>query len=567
MCAEVVKYASTRFGIVRRSKGQSAVDHASYISRSVLVSEYDGKTYRPKYHEDLVHCEINLPENAPEEWKNRAALWNSVEKKEKQKNAQLARTLKASLPNGWSYETAEETVRDYVQRNFVSKGMCADWAIHDSVNPQGVHNLHFHLMLTMRPVDENGEWGAKQRKEYILDKDGNKIRNKSGKGFKSRAVDVNDWNDKGNSRKWRQDLTETINAVNERLGVKEVWEHRSFQEIGLEQEPTIHLGPIASALERQGIRTEKGNVNRAVIKRNRALLEARQAHAKADIAVRLLAHMAKARMEQAGNEITELIDSIMEKKGRLSRPPACAPYFHRIPDRETLLDAGNVKQFVTEQKIKDFFTLESCGQEQEEVYKETERQLLPRKQKLRRLQELSSAFAACQPYIEVRKIRRDLRGLKAVLYENQHREELEKGDRLWEAVKRLLQDGEHLSPRQWEEQTRKLSAECKELSKKSDETIYNLAFMEVIRYNRKLYLTEQSRESDEPQIQHQTGPQRVAPELDKAVTGRSGAASGKNKPSVLQALHEHQARIRAQEEQKKKGRQAVRGHDSRDVEI
>lgn len=84
----ITKYASTRFGIVRRSRGQSAIDHASYISRSVIVSEYDGKTYRPKYHEDLVHCEISLPENAPEEWKDRAALWNSVEMKEKQKNAQ-----------------------------------------------------------------------------------------------------------------------------------------------------------------------------------------------------------------------------------------------------------------------------------------------------------------------------------------------------------------------------------------------------------------------------------------------------------------------------------------------
>ena len=60
MSAKITKYASTRFGIVKRSKGQSAIDHASYISRSVLVSEYDGKTYRPKYHEDLVHCEINL---------------------------------------------------------------------------------------------------------------------------------------------------------------------------------------------------------------------------------------------------------------------------------------------------------------------------------------------------------------------------------------------------------------------------------------------------------------------------------------------------------------------------
>ena len=108
--------------------------------------------------------EINLPEYAPEEWLDRAVLWNSVELNEKQKNAQLCRTLKAALPNDWSYELAEETVRDYVQRNFVSKGMCADWAIHDSVNQNGIHNLHFHLMLTLRPVEGKREVGSQAEK-------------------------------------------------------------------------------------------------------------------------------------------------------------------------------------------------------------------------------------------------------------------------------------------------------------------------------------------------------------------------------------------------------------------
>lgn len=135
--ANITKQASTRFSIVKRSKGQSAVEKASYISRSILVSEYDGQTYRPKYHEDLVHSEISLPQNAPREYADRATLWNAVELSEKGQKSQLARMLKASLPNEWSYELAEEVVRDYVQRNFVDKGMCADWAIHDSENDKG----------------------------------------------------------------------------------------------------------------------------------------------------------------------------------------------------------------------------------------------------------------------------------------------------------------------------------------------------------------------------------------------------------------------------------------------
>ncbi len=103
----VMKQASTRFSIVKRSKGQSAVEKASYISRSILVSEFDGQTYRPKYHEDLVHSEITLPPNAPKEYADRATLWNAVELSEKGQKSQLARMLKASLPNEWSYELAE----------------------------------------------------------------------------------------------------------------------------------------------------------------------------------------------------------------------------------------------------------------------------------------------------------------------------------------------------------------------------------------------------------------------------------------------------------------------------
>ena len=102
----VTKQASTRFSIVKRSKGQSAVEKASYISRSVLVSEFDGQTCRPKYHEDLVHSEITLPPNAPKEYADRATLWNAVELSEKGQKSQFARMLKASLPNEWSYELA-----------------------------------------------------------------------------------------------------------------------------------------------------------------------------------------------------------------------------------------------------------------------------------------------------------------------------------------------------------------------------------------------------------------------------------------------------------------------------
>ena len=545
------KYASTRFSIVKRSKGQSAVDAASYISRSVLVSEYDGKTYRPKYHEDLVHCEINLPEYAPEEWLDRAVLWNSVELNEKQKNAQLCRTLKAALPNDWSYELAEETVRDYVQRNFVSKGMCADWAIHDSVNQNGIHNLHFHLMLTLRPVEENGKWGAKQRKEYILDKDGNKIRNKSGRGFKSRAVDVNDWNEKGNSRKWRKDLTDTINVVNDRIGLPEYWEHRSFKELGLEQEPTRHLGPIASALERKGIRTEKGDANRAIMEHNQTLQRARMFY---DIAWNSVKNLEKWEQEKAAeaaknaaekkagkmagdipaaqegeaeqtavgsiqketsgtkevsvfaamkNEVLEMLECILAAFGRLHLPLIQAPNLKKVSNRAALMDIENVRRFVEEKGIDSFEALETFAVQQEASKKEAEEICNRDGREIRRLKELSEAYAAYAPYIPIRNEYLQKKGIAQAVYHSQHKKELETAKELRIPVYELLREGEKFTPKKWEAQIKELTQEYEKQSRRYGRSTVNLAYVELLRHNRKIDEREQKNKDQSQSRQHE----------------------------------------------------------------
>ena len=545
------KYASTRFGIVKRSKGQSAVDAASYISRSVLVSEYDGKTYRPKYHEDLVHCEINLPEYAPEEWLDRAVLWNSVELNEKQKNAQLCRTLKAALPNDWSYELAEETVRDYVQRNFVSKGMCADWAIHDSVNQHGIHNLHFHLMLTLRPVEENGKWGAKQRKEYILDKDGNKIRNKSGRGFKSRAVDVNDWNEKGNSRKWRKDLTDTINVVNDRIGLPEYWEHRSFKELGLEQEPTRHLGSIASALERKGIRTEKGDANRAIMEHNQTLQRARMFY---DIAWNSVKNLEKWEQEKAAeaaknaaekkagkmagdipaaqegeaeqtavgsiqketsgtkevsvfaamkNEVLEMLERILAAFGRLHLPLIQAPNFKKVSNRAALMDIENVRRFVEEKGIDSFEALETFAVQQEASKKEAEEICNRDGREIRRLKELSEAYAAYAPYIPIRNEYLQKKGIAQAVYHSQHKKELETAKELRIPVYELLREGEKFTPKKWEAQIKELTQEYEKQSRRYGRSTVNLAYVELLRHNRKMDERDQKNKDQSQSRQHE----------------------------------------------------------------
>ena len=166
---------------------------------------------------------------------------------------ELARSLKYSLPNEWDEATARQVMECFIKEQFVDKGMCADYGIHRSYNDKGQPNLHIHILLTLRPLNEDGTWGAKSRKEYVLDADGNRIPNASGKGYKSRKVNVIDWNEKGKAKEWRNAIAEVINATNEKAGIAERVDPRSYKDRGIPLIPTIHLGERASALERKGM--------------------------------------------------------------------------------------------------------------------------------------------------------------------------------------------------------------------------------------------------------------------------------------------------------------------------
>lgn len=154
--------------IIKRSAGRSAVAAAAYRSGTKLTNEWDGMTHDYTRKGGIVHAEIMLPAHAPPEFADRSILWNSVEQIEKARDSQLAREIEAALPRELSGEQQLALVRTYVKDNFVDKGMCADFAIHD----KGTGNPHVHIMLTLRPLKENGQWGAKCRKAYDLDENG-----------------------------------------------------------------------------------------------------------------------------------------------------------------------------------------------------------------------------------------------------------------------------------------------------------------------------------------------------------------------------------------------------------
>ena len=216
----------------------------------------------------VVHTEILLPMYAMTAFQDRSALWNSVEEIEKSRNAQLAREIEIALPVELSRKEQIRLVRDYAQNTFVSVGMCADVAIHD----KGDGNPHAHILLTMRTLKEDGSWGAKCRKEYDLDKHGQRIRLKSG-AFKSHRVDTIDWNEPTKAEEWRVAWAEYANRALEQIGLPERIDHRSYVRQGVEQIPTVHMGVAVTQMERRGIPTEKGSVNREIAAQNKLLKE------------------------------------------------------------------------------------------------------------------------------------------------------------------------------------------------------------------------------------------------------------------------------------------------------
>lgn len=255
--------------IISRGKGKSAVASAAYISGEKIKNEWDGVTHDYTKKQGVISKEIFLPDHAPEEYKDRKTLWNSVELFEKNSNAQLSRNFIISLPKELSIEENKKMIEEYVQNNFVKEGMIVDLAIHDE-SREGNQNIHAHIMTIVRPINEDGTWGQKSKKEYILDEKGEKVLNKNGKP-KTRKVELTTWNDKGNVEKWRENFSNLCNEYLAKNKIEKRVDHRSFKRQGIKQIPTIHLGASASAMERKGIRTEKGDINREIKKQNELL--------------------------------------------------------------------------------------------------------------------------------------------------------------------------------------------------------------------------------------------------------------------------------------------------------
>ena len=290
--------------IVSRGKGKSAVAAAAYRSGEKLTNEWDGLTHDYTKKGGVVHSEILLPAHAPPAFSDRSTLWNSVELSEKSNNAQLAREVEIALPVELSREEQTRLVREYCSSQFVSKGMIADFNLHDT----GGGNPHAHILLTMRPLDENGAWLPKSKKEYVLDENGEKIRLPSGR-YKTRKVDLVDWNNRENAEVWRRAWADLANEYLAQNNRPERIDHRSYERPGIDQLPTVHVGVSATQMEKKGIVTERGELNRNINAANRILRE-----------IRRLVRGLKDWIAELKERKTALLEALTEARAQASEP-------------------------------------------------------------------------------------------------------------------------------------------------------------------------------------------------------------------------------------------------------
>ncbi len=305
--------------VVSRGAGRSAVAASAYLSCSRLYNDYDGIQHDYTKKQGLVWREVFLPEYAPQEWRDREKLWNAVEEVETSKDSRLAREFVVALPIELNRDEQIELLQDFIREQFVSDGMCADAAIHDTDG----HNPHAHILLTVRPLDEQGKWQYKTEKEYLCMKNSEErgftaaeFRTAQNEGWEKqypykvgkkkvymvpseadaqglvradkhpkstrygRQNPISErWNSEEQLVTWRAAWADVSNRCLERAGREERIDHRSNAVRGLDEIPTIHEGVAAQALERKGIISDRCEINRQ-IKADNALLRELKAEVK-----------------------------------------------------------------------------------------------------------------------------------------------------------------------------------------------------------------------------------------------------------------------------------------------
>ena len=409
--------------IISRGKGKSAVAAAAYRAGEKIINQYDGRLNDYTRKSGIVHTEILLSDNAPSEYADRTVLWNAVETSERYKTAQLSREIEVALPKEMNEIQHRSLVREYVKLNFVDKGMCADICIHDKKDG----NPHAHILLTMRPIKLDGSWEAKS---------------KTVDGVKIPTVD---WNEHTKAEEWRKNWAEITNKYLEKLNIDERIDHRSFKRQGLEQLPTIHLGSVAHQLEKKGIHTERGDINRQIVITNQRLRQLKARTKKLEVWT--------AKLEQAPNKpmLYDVVKNILENDG------------NKVYN---LKSAAEMLIFLQENEIKDFAELDNKLKETIDIQFDVQSEFKPIE---RRLNTLAEHLKQSDNYFANKKYNDEFRALpprKQKKYCEENRDKLQVFEVAKDYLKAVLNGRTTIPTKSWREEFEKLTAERSQLNQR-----------------------------------------------------------------------------------------------------
>ncbi len=225
--------------VISRSNGSSVVASAAYRSASELHDERLGRSHDFSNKAGVIHSEVLLPKGAPERLNDRATLWNEVEAGEKRKDAQLAREVEFSIPREMNEKQGVQLARDFVEEQFVKRGMVADLNVHWDHAKDGSPKPHAHVMLAMREVGPDG-FGKKNR----------------------------DWNSNEHLKGWREAWAAHVNERMAELGLEGRIDHRSYADQGIELEPQHKIGPAGMRRLDRGEDAERADDHRRIAREN-----------------------------------------------------------------------------------------------------------------------------------------------------------------------------------------------------------------------------------------------------------------------------------------------------------
>ena len=410
-----------------RGKGQSAIASAAYRAGAKLECTYYGEVSDYTRKGGVVLAEIHLPQQAPERFKDRETLWNEVEWIEGNKKAQLAHSFDIALMNEFSMEENIELARRFVEEQLVARGMIADLAIHDPKKAKDkIPNPHMHIMVPIRPLQEDGTWGQKQKKVPVLTPDGQPVLNQKG-------------------------LTERVDA-------------RSYEERGIDKIPMVHEGPNVQAMEARGISTALGSLNRLI----RALNDMKE--------------RAKNLLQWSLFRQSQLMERML-----FLHQPTLADYLRNYYDKRNAVAESyaygtqkakntNLKQFaetisfLEEQDVRTPEQLTEKIQELDTQLKEVSQRL---NQQLSALRSVNSNLYAIKEYFETRPVYLELKNkyFGREKFKEEHKKELSGYYRSERILKENLDPSGKIPEGQWKREAARLSEEIAAL-RKEDKRIH-----------------------------------------------------------------------------------------------